>query len=209
VCRRNDSGKERNRGKCADEMSRIFYLTKPEMAISLRQDSELSISRDVSMYTGKLFYNRNVSEIIGISPRQVISWTEKGLVEPEEPAKKAGMMRGYSYLNLLEFSLSKILLDVLHLQFYEVRNTLDWVRRNRREIKRLLRRWSEAKEAAGFIIMYHYPFADRNLFLITITKEEKEERPLVRDVPATAFWTVDLGKIKRDLDNSLSNKGYV
>ncbi|MBW2340206.1 MAG: MerR family transcriptional regulator [Deltaproteobacteria bacterium] len=50
-----------------------------------------------------LFSNKEVSRVTGLSPRQVLSWTEKGLVKPKKPAKKAGTRRGYDYVNLLEW----------------------------------------------------------------------------------------------------------
>jgi DNA-binding transcriptional MerR regulator len=57
----------------------------------------------------KIFLNRQVSEIIGITPRQVLSWTEKGLVIPFKESTGAGTKRGYDYTNLLEFGLCKVL----------------------------------------------------------------------------------------------------
>ncbi|MBN2467970.1 MAG: MerR family transcriptional regulator [Deltaproteobacteria bacterium] len=76
----------------------------------------------------KLFLNNEVSKIVGLTSRQIISWTEKGLVMPEKPAKKAGSRRGYSYVNLLEFGLAKYLLDVIGLQFYTAKAILDALR---------------------------------------------------------------------------------
>ena len=57
----------------------------------------------------KIFLNRQVSEIIGITPRQVLSWTEKGLVIPFKESTGAGTKRGYDYTNLLEFGLCEVL----------------------------------------------------------------------------------------------------
>lgn len=73
----------------------------------------------------KLYLNNEVSKIVGVTQRQILSWTEKGLVHPEMPAKKAGARRGYSYKNLLEFGLAKYLLDVIGLQFYSAKKILD------------------------------------------------------------------------------------
>ena len=72
----------------------------------------------------KLWFNNAVSEILGLKSRQVISWTEKGLTEPEKPARKAGKPREYSYNNLLELGLAKYLLDTIGLQFFTVREIL-------------------------------------------------------------------------------------
>ena len=57
----------------------------------------------------RLFLNREVSKIIGITPRQVLSWTEKGLVVPFKESAGAGTKRGYNYTNLLEFGLCEVL----------------------------------------------------------------------------------------------------
>jgi len=72
----------------------------------------------------KLWFNNAVSEILGLKSRQVISWTEKGLTEPEKPARKAGKPREYSYYNLLELGLAKYLLDTIGLQFFTAREIL-------------------------------------------------------------------------------------
>jgi DNA-binding transcriptional MerR regulator len=56
------------------------------------------------------FLNNQIAEIVRVTPRQVISWTEKGLVEPLVEAGGAGTKREYSYYNLLEFGISKHLL---------------------------------------------------------------------------------------------------
>ena len=76
----------------------------------------------------RLFLNNEVSRIVGLTSRQIINWTEKGLIVPEKPAKKAGSRRGYSRLNLLEFGLAKYLLDVIGLQFYTAKTILDELR---------------------------------------------------------------------------------
>lgn len=72
----------------------------------------------------KLWFNNAVSEILGLKSRQVISWTEKGLTEPEKPARKAGKPREYSYYNLLELGLAKYLLNTIGLQFFTAREIL-------------------------------------------------------------------------------------
>jgi len=52
-----------------------------------------------------IFLNKQVSEITGITSRQVLSWTEKGLIIPFKESMGAGTKRGYDYINLLEFGL--------------------------------------------------------------------------------------------------------
>jgi DNA-binding transcriptional MerR regulator len=76
----------------------------------------------------KLFLNNEVSKITCLSQRQVISWTEKGLIKPERPAMKAGTMRGYSYKNLLELGLVKYLMDVIGVQFFTAKTILEDLR---------------------------------------------------------------------------------
>jgi DNA-binding transcriptional MerR regulator len=49
---------------------------------------------------------------LGLSQRQIIHWAEKGLVVPKVDAEGAGSKRGYSYTNLLEYGLCKILFDM-------------------------------------------------------------------------------------------------
>lgn len=50
-----------------------------------------------------IFLNKQVTEIVGITPRQVLSWSEKGLIIPFKESLGAGSKRGYDYINLLEF----------------------------------------------------------------------------------------------------------
>ena len=76
----------------------------------------------------RLFLNKEVSVIVGLTQRQILSWTERGLIEPEKPAKKAGSRRGYNYINLLEFGLAKYLLDVIGLQSYTTKQILAQLR---------------------------------------------------------------------------------
>jgi len=53
----------------------------------------------------QVYLNKQVSEIVGITQRQVLSWTEKGLVVPFSESMGTGTKRGYDYQNLLEFGL--------------------------------------------------------------------------------------------------------
>ncbi|MBW1814500.1 MAG: MerR family transcriptional regulator [Deltaproteobacteria bacterium] len=56
--------------------------------------------------------NSQVSEIVGITQRQVLSWTEKGLIVPFKESTGVGTKRGYDYINLLEFGLCKRLFSL-------------------------------------------------------------------------------------------------
>ena len=60
----------------------------------------------------QIYLNKQVSEIVIITQRQVLSWTEKGLVIPHKESTGAGTKRGYDYVNLLEFGLCKILFSM-------------------------------------------------------------------------------------------------
>ena len=57
------------------------------------------------------FLNKRVAEIVELSGRQVLSWTEKGLVVPFRETVGVGKKRLYDAVNLLEFALAKILLE--------------------------------------------------------------------------------------------------
>jgi len=60
----------------------------------------------------KTFLNKRVSELVELTPRQVLSWTEKGLVIAFRESRGVGRKREYSYINLLEFAICKILSDL-------------------------------------------------------------------------------------------------
>ena len=70
----------------------------------------LGISEKGWAIHGARFQNSQVAEIVGLTQRQVISWTEKGVIEPQIEARGAGTKRRYTYVNLLEFGLAKHLL---------------------------------------------------------------------------------------------------
>lgn len=74
------------------------------------------------------YLNNDVSKLTGISQRQILSWTEKRLIKPERPARKAGTRRGYNYFNLLEFGLAKYLIEVLNVQFFTAHQLLEELR---------------------------------------------------------------------------------
>ena len=83
----------------------------------------------------RIFLNKQVSEIVGITQRQVLSWTEKGLIVPFKESTGVGTKRGYGYINLLEFGLCKRLFSVgfgfraVKKMFNDIRNSgtiRDW-----------------------------------------------------------------------------------
>jgi len=61
----------------------------------------------------KAFYlNKEVAQIIGVTQRQVLAWTEKGLIEPHVEATGGGSKRGYDYINLIEFGICRNLFEM-------------------------------------------------------------------------------------------------
>ena len=80
-----------------------------------------------------IFLNKQVSEIVGITPRQVLSWSEKGLILAFKESMGAGTKRGYDYINLLEFGLCAKLF-ILGFGFRAVRKIINDLR-NRGLIK--------------------------------------------------------------------------
>jgi DNA-binding transcriptional MerR regulator len=103
-----------------------------------------------------LYLNKEVAEIVGVTKRQVLSWTEKGLVIPAKESPGAGTKRGYDYINLLEFGLCKTLFKI-GLGFRAVKKFLedlrndgtikdwanDWRSYYRQLIKYVKKHWSE------------------------------------------------------------------
>lgn len=71
--------------------------------------------------------------------RQILNLAGKGVIEAEKPAKKAGSRRGYSYSNLLEFGLCRVLFDVFGFQFYSVKSILRDLRQ-----KKIIEEWATA-----------------------------------------------------------------
>lgn len=60
----------------------------------------------------KTYLNSEVARIMGLTQRQVLNWTEKGLVIPYIETSGAGSKREYNYINLLEFGLCKKLYEM-------------------------------------------------------------------------------------------------
>lgn len=81
----------------------------------------------------KLYLNKQVSEIIKITPRQVQHWTDKGVISPAKEALRGGTKRGYNYLNLIEFGLARSLYDKG--QGIQSIKKILWIVRDRRVIE--------------------------------------------------------------------------
>lgn len=60
----------------------------------------------------RIFISSQVANIIGITSRKVLSWTEKGAVIPYKESMGTGIRREYNYVNLLEFGLCKTLFSI-------------------------------------------------------------------------------------------------
>lgn len=58
------------------------------------------------------FLNKQVAELVELTGRQVLSWTEKGLIVPFKESPGVGIKRLYDQPNILEFALAKILLEM-------------------------------------------------------------------------------------------------
>ena len=59
----------------------------------------------------ELFLNKKAAELAGVTPRQLQSWSDKGLILPKREAKGGGSKRGYDEINLYEIRLCKILIE--------------------------------------------------------------------------------------------------
>jgi len=78
----------------------------------------------------RTYLNKQVSEIVGITPRQVLSWSEKGLIVSFQESAGVGTKRNYDYINLLEFGLCKKLL-FLGIGFRALKKMLNELRNTR------------------------------------------------------------------------------
>lgn len=152
----------------------------------------------------RLFINKEVSDIVGLSPRQVLSWTEKGLVEPERPAKKAGERRGYNYYNLLEFGLAKYLLDIACLQFHTASVILRELKEDGaiKEIKR------DGQCGVLFYVFTNEKSETDNIRIISSkdlknTFKEFKNREFEEINSSRVTITVNLSEIKKEIDNGL------
>lgn len=85
----------------------------------------------------KTYFNKQVSQIVGITQRQVLDWSEKGLVIAYHEATSSGTKREYDYVNLLEFGLCKMLFE-MRTGFREAKKIICSLRD-----ERALREWAE------------------------------------------------------------------
>jgi DNA-binding transcriptional MerR regulator len=86
------------------------------------------------------FGSRAVSEITGVSPRQIQYWDEQGIIQPSvrEPSGR-GTVRLYSYLDLIQFRVVKALKDQ-GVSLQKIRASLDFLRRHAPEVTKPLAR---------------------------------------------------------------------
>jgi len=84
--------------------------------------------------------NKDTARIVGITPRQVQSWSDKGLVIAAREAAGGGSKRGYDYKNCVEFALCKELFGV-GFSVQHIKRIL-WVLRD----NNLLQEWIDDKK---------------------------------------------------------------
>ena len=152
----------------------------------------------------KLYINKEVSFIVDLTPRQVLSWTEKGLVDPERPARKAGERRGYNYNNLLEFGLAKYLLNIASLQFHTA-----WV--ILRELKEdgTIKKIKRDKQGGTLFYIFTSEETDRIRIISTkdlkTTLKEFENRGELEEINSSKITLiVNLCKIKKEIDDNIA-----
>ena len=75
----------------------------------------------------RIFLNNDVARITGVTARQVLAWSEKGLIVPLRETTGAGAKRGYDYVNLLEVYLCDDLF-VMGLRIQTIKNILSHLR---------------------------------------------------------------------------------
>ena len=112
----------------------------------------------------KIFLNKEVSDIVGITQRQVLSWTEKGLVIPFKESTGAGTKRGYDYVNCLEFGLCKTLF-YMGIGFRAIKRMLSHLK-----LKGLIEDW-----AINFSDFHMAQFLQRKEHLLKTMKELQEK----------------------------------
>lgn len=76
----------------------------------------------------QIYSHKEVVEITGLTPRQVISWSEKGVIEAYIETIGIGRKRGYNYYNLIEFGIASAMYQ-MGIGFRAVKRFLDDVRK--------------------------------------------------------------------------------
>lgn len=82
------------------------------------------------------FLNNDIVKITGATPRQVLGWTEKGLIIPFKETLGAGSKRVYDYVNVLEICLCKYLFDMAH-SVQSIKKVLNELRR-----REIIKEWA-------------------------------------------------------------------
>ncbi|MEW6666228.1 MAG: MerR family transcriptional regulator [Thermodesulfobacteriota bacterium] len=141
----------------------------------------------------RLYLNNEVARIVGLTPRQVLSWTDKGLVVPAREARKAGTMRGYSYANLLEFALAKTLIDKIGLQVFSAKSILADLREDG-----MIYLW--CSDYSAYVVSFAMKMktlGNENYGGFSLTFKEPD---FPDQVGGTFDWTKDIEKVRtRDL----------
>lgn len=78
----------------------------------------------------RIFSNNEAARITGTTPRQVLSWTERGMIIPVRETSGTGVKRGYNYINLLEIYLCNVLIR-RHFNFQKIKEIFSWMRNSK------------------------------------------------------------------------------
>lgn len=93
----------------------------------------------VLLIMNSLYLNKEAARIADVTPRQLQSWSDKGVVVPQREAQGGGSKRGYDYINLLEIRICKVLINDMSQGIQLVKRILNGLR----EEQNALRRWAE------------------------------------------------------------------
>lgn len=86
-----------------------------------------------------LYLNKEAARIAGVTPRQLQSWSDKGLVIPRREAQGGGSKRGYDYINLIEVRICKVAINDMSQGIQLVKQILSGLRQE----DDALRRWAK------------------------------------------------------------------
>lgn len=170
-----------------------------------------------------LYINSDVSKILNITPREILAWSDKGLVVPYQQSSGAGTKRLYNYVNLFEFLLCDLLLDRKKVNIQHVKNLLCELRRTKQlelwvldfdgfyknvlnKEKGKSKKIDIPKENIGTLVI-HYSSAYDDVSLIPLSKVDAvnfiEEREREKGIESIDMELIDLGILKKFIDMRL------
>lgn len=184
-----------------------------------------------SRYTDmeKKYLNNQVAQITGITNRQVISWTEKGLVIPYEESTGVGKKRIYDYKNLLEFALCDVLLNNAGIGFRSVKriikhlrdqgilaawanNFAEYYKEQINKTKKILKSINYdgelppiQPEKIGGLLAYFVGIEYEDIYLLPWDFENAVNLNLFKDAYKKSFFSffINIGKIKGTIDKRI------